>query len=395
MPSSDSFVAPEVSPWTLLEQLLHGLLASFAHLVIGIAIGLVAARLLRARGLHWSWATLALVPLVISHAPPRGAAAALGLGALGAALWGRRWHQEDIDAGRDLCEMAAARRSPPGVMGSLVRMALLRRRMRRDGEWLLEDELILGRDRANRLVAVPFGGVAGGTHALVLGATGSGKTMTQSWMAARAIEAGMGAVIIDPKGDRGLREAIRDSALSSSREFVEWSPQGPCVYNPYARGSDTEIADKILAGERFTEPHYLRQAQRYLGHVVRTLRGAGLDVSLASIVAQLDPSALERLARTLPEQAAAATHAYLDSLTPRQRLDLAGVRDRMAILAESDIGGWLDPQTADGRPFLVMTTRSCVLSTEFTSGESRSRTSASGNVVAMYTIMYMATTSRR
>src|SRR5439155_11617990 len=267
---------------------------------------------------------------------------------LGAALWGRRWHQEDIDAGKDLCEMAAARRSPPGVMGSLVRMALLRGRMRRDGEWLLGDELILGRDRANRLVAVPFGGVAGGTHALVRGATGSGKTMTQSWMAARAIEAGMGAVIIEPKGDRGLRETIRDSALSSSRAFVEWSPQGPCVYNPYARGSDTEIADKTLAGERFTEPHYLRQAQRYLGHVVRTLRGAGLDVSLASIVAQLDPSALERLARTLPEQAAAATHAYLDSLTPRQRLDLAGVRDRMAILAESDIGGWLDPQTADG-----------------------------------------------
>ena len=118
----------------------------------------------------------------------------------------------------------------------------------------------------------------------------------------------MGAVIIDPKGDRGLREAIRGRALSSSKAFIEWSPEGPSVYNPYARGSDTEIADKALAGERFTEPHYLRQAQRYLGHVVRTLRGAGLGVSLASIVEQLDPSALERLARTLPEQAAVATH---------------------------------------------------------------------------------------
>ncbi len=38
-----------------------------------------------------------------------------------------------------------------------------------------------------------------------------------------------------------------------------------CAYNPYASGSDSEIADKALAGERFTEPHYLRQAQRFLG----------------------------------------------------------------------------------------------------------------------------------
>lgn len=100
-----------------------------------------------------------------------------------------------------------------------------------------------------------------------------------------------------------------------------------------------------------TEPHYLRQAQRYLGHAVRALRAAGLEVSLASIVEQLDPDALERLARTLPEPAAGPTHAYLDSLTPRQRADLAGVRDRMAILAESDVGRWLDPKAGGDWPF--------------------------------------------
>jgi type IV secretory pathway TraG/TraD family ATPase VirD4 len=33
-------------------------------------------------------------------------------------------------------------------------------------------------------------------------------------------------------------------------------------------------------------------------------------------------------------------------MTVRQRSDLAGVRDRLAILAESDIGAWLDPRTA-------------------------------------------------
>jgi hypothetical protein len=54
-----------------------------------------------------------------------------------------------------------------------------------------------------------------------------------------------------------------------------WTPDGPAVYNPFAIGTDTELADKVLAGETYTEPHYLRQAQRYVAHAVRALRGAG------------------------------------------------------------------------------------------------------------------------
>src|SRR5205807_9701654 len=158
---------------------------------------------------------------------------------------------------------------------------------------------------------------------------------TQAWIASRAIERGMGAVVLDPKGDSALREVLIAGARSAGRPFIEWTPGGPCVYNPFARGSDTAIADKLLAGERFTEPHYQRQAQRYLGHVARALRGAGAQVSLRRIVEQLEPECLERLARTLPERHAQATHEYLDSLTARQRMDLAGVRDRLAILAES------------------------------------------------------------
>lgn len=128
---------------------------------------------------------------------------------------------------------------------------------------------------------------------------------------------------------------------------MEWTPQGPSVYNPYARGSETEIADKVLAGERFTEPHYLRQAQRYLGHEVRVLRRAGQEVSLRTLVHHLDPSRLEALARSLPESEAQGAHDYLDSLTTRQQSDLSGVRDRLAIMAESDVGDLLDPRTPD------------------------------------------------
>ena len=97
-----------------------------------------------------------------------------------------------------------------------------------------------------------FARAAGAAHTLVVGATGSGKTVTQSWMAVRAIERGMGAVVIDPKGDEELREQLRRAALAAGRQFLEWTPDGGCVYNPFACGGASEIADKALAGERFT-----------------------------------------------------------------------------------------------------------------------------------------------
>jgi type IV secretory pathway TraG/TraD family ATPase VirD4 len=76
-------------------------------------------------------------------------------------------------------------------------------------------------------------------------------------------------------------------------------------------------------------------------------------VSLQRIADHLSPAELEHLARRLPEPEARRTHAYLDSLTPRQQADLSGVRDRLAILTESDIGPWLDPQSGGERFDLV------------------------------------------
>jgi hypothetical protein len=57
----------------------------------------------------------------------------------------------------------------------------------------------------------------------------------------------------------------------------------------------------------------------------------------------LDPGELELLLRELPPGEASASQLYLDSLSTRQMRDLGGVRDRLAILTESEVGRWLDP----------------------------------------------------
>jgi hypothetical protein len=347
-----STTEPGVDPLAPLEQLGHWLIVTAIHIVLGLSIGMIVARWMRSRHLHWSWSAAAGGFAVLAYPALAGAISTLGVAALSATVWGRRWHREDLDAGSDLAEIAARRRGPLDGVRALVRWTALRRpRVERARSSFGGEGLAIGRDEGGRTVSVPFGGVGGGTHTLVVGATGSGKTVTQTWMAVRAIEQAMGAIVIDPKGDRDMRMHLQRAAEDAGRAFIEWTPGGSSIYNPYARGSETEIADKALAGERFTEPHYLRQAQRYLGHVVRALRRADLEVSLRGIVDHMDPARLECLVRSLPESEADATHVYLDSLTGRQRSDLAGVRDRLAILSESDVGPWLDPQTPDARRF--------------------------------------------
>lgn len=331
----------------------HAFAASVPSLATALVLGVLGAHVMRKRGLHWSWAGVAASGAFLLH-PALGRWWWPALTASVTALaCGRRRHREDLTAGADLARIARLRQTPAASALVVLSELRLRVRMRRLGWRCFDrgDRLALGRATRGRLVAIPFGGSRGGTHTLLVGATGSGKTVTQAWIAARAIDRGMGAVVVDPKGDRAMRATLARAASRCGREFIEWTPSGPRPYNPFAQGSASEVADKVLAGERFTEPHYLRQAQRFLGHAVRALRASGAETSLGAIAQALDPHALELLARDMPEPAARATHAYLDSLTPRQLGDIAGVRDRLSILAESDVAPWLEPGGMSGPCF--------------------------------------------
>ncbi len=144
-----------------------------------------------------------------------------------------------------------------------------------------------------------------------------------------------------------LRSELERGAHHRHARFLEWTPEGPLAYNPYAKGGDTEIADKALAGETFTEPHYLRQAQRYLGHAIRVMHAANVTVTPVSLMAHLSPRQLEVTSRTLEPKNAGAVESYLDSLGERQKRELAGIRDRLSILAESDTRRWLNPTDKD------------------------------------------------
>jgi len=305
----------------------------------GVVGGAVLALVIRLRG--WSW-TCALPLLVAVPAASllswraELCADAFAVAAVGIGGWR---HLADLRAGGDLAQRARDHVGP---------MAPIRRwygwRKLRTGQWVTSQGVVIGFSRQGELVRIPIAGYRA-VMSLLLGATGSGKTVVQVLLALAAIKRKFGVIYIDPKGDDFVREQLRAAASRAGRHYREFDPQGNTIYNPFDRGSNTEIADKLLAAEVFTEPHYQRLAQRYIGHVLRALRLAGVPVSLATVVEHMHNGRLASLTRKMSPTDARPLLAYLETLTAQQERDLAGARDRLAILAESDIGHLLDPAT--------------------------------------------------
>jgi len=295
-----------------------------------LQVGLRGARLAPS----WAWLVVLVAPPVWGVDREAGAAVAIaGCVALASGVW---WRREDVQRGGEAARRARDRLGP---------RAVLRRRLtgspsKRDR--VIRDRLLLGQTPSGRRVSIPFGRTDG-RRGLIVGAPGAGKTVTMSAVAAAYVERGLPVVCLDPKGDPSLRDALAAAADDGGRALFEWSHEGPAIYNPFGRGDATEIADKALAGESWSEPHYLRQAQRYLGWATRVLREAGDVVRLDSLVSLMDPDRLEDVGSRCGPETAQQLDRYLNSLATRQRQDLGGVRDRLAILAESQFGGYLDP----------------------------------------------------
>ena len=76
--------------------------------------------------------------------------------------------------------------------------------------------------------------------------------------------------------------------------------------------------------------------------------GLGETPTPARLAELMDPRRLELAARRLTdEDHARRLFDYLDSLDARQRAGLTGTRDRLAILAESELGGALEPRPGE------------------------------------------------
>ena len=298
---------------------LARLVETGARFVIGGAVaGAALALLIRWRGRSWvsGLPVLAAIPgLTLLSWQAQVCSDACAAAVVGD---GGCRHVVNLRAGGDLARRARDRVSPM----TPVRRWRGWRKLRKGGR-VTSGGVAIGFTRKGELVRIPVAGLRA-VMSLLLGATGSGKTILQVLLALAAIKRGMGVTYIDPKGNDVVLEQLSSAAAREGRRLRRWDPQGKTIYNPYDRGSDTEIADMFLAAEVFTEPHCQRLAQRYTGHVVRALRLAGVPVSLATVVEHMHSGWLSSLIRKMSPTDARPLLAYLETLTPQQERDLSG-----------------------------------------------------------------------
>jgi hypothetical protein len=64
---SNAFPENPVDPVSAVDELLNWLLSTSVHCAVAIVLGLLAARAMHSRHLHWSWAVVALALVTVAR----------------------------------------------------------------------------------------------------------------------------------------------------------------------------------------------------------------------------------------------------------------------------------------------------------------------------------------
>jgi len=180
------------------------------------------------------------------------------------------------------------------------------------------------RYRTQHLVAVPL--ADWGRQALIVGETGSGKTVTALTVASEAMRLGWDVYWIDGKADRDVAERFLTMARHCGLRPADGS------HDPIDgwRGSTESIVNRLLATQAFTEPYYAGIARNVLKWAVTR---PGPPRSFAELVARLDQRALRRAWRDSPDEA--------DKIRAMAATDFLGARYRYEGVAWA-VGATLD-----------------------------------------------------
>ncbi|RKD22637.1 hypothetical protein BEP19_10270 [Ammoniphilus oxalaticus] len=178
-------------------------------------------------------------------------------------------------------------------------------------------------------------------HALVLGTTGSGKTVTIMNIAESAISRRLPFIYVDGKGDLDLAKKIERLATQHDRPFYLFSMVGPSMkYNPLATGGFTELKDKLMSLGDWTEEHDKNLAEHYLQTVFKVFELSGIKPTLTKIGEYLDPDDLVILSRSIADYDERGK--VMDSLNKSKIGQPLGLAARIATITESEIGHLFD-----------------------------------------------------
>lgn len=189
-------------------------------------------------------------------------------------------------------------------------------------------------------------------HTQIVGVTGAAKTEGGIVPALLTdIAAGRGTVIICMKGDQSLLGRVTAVAKASGRlddlQILSMPfPDSSNYYNPLARGIPTEIKDKIISSNIWTEEYYKKFSEMAVLIVLNAMTALKKPISLATLLETMGTLRnIETLGAELKEKNIPNQISQLLTALDRSVQPLSGLLADLTSLVTSDFGYLLsDPQ---------------------------------------------------
>lgn len=179
------------------------------------------------------------------------------------------------------------------------------------------------------------------SHVLVLGTTGSGKTVTLCNLIESIIQRNLMLIILDGKGDTALANRIEAFAKQHNRKSYVFKMQGESAhYNPIASGGITSKKDRIIELRTWSEDHYRKIAEGYLQTIFQLLEHFNIPIDLFTLSKYLRANAFYELARAQKDKSAIP---LIESLESKEK-DVSSLISEIENMVNSEIGHLFNTQ---------------------------------------------------
>lgn len=169
----------------------------------------------------------------------------------------------------------------------------------------------------------------------ILGATGSGKTVTIRNIFDAFIAKGFPVVYVDGKPSSDVIDHLKQK---SGENFIGFNCDGFLSYD-FLTGQPTEITDKIMClKENWDSDYYKGLAQNILQLAIKFLQESKQNITLHAIIRHLDIDYLESEIR----KNKSGLHAELQNFVKVKKADLIGIYSHLHYFTNSDFGKYLD-----------------------------------------------------
>ena len=173
---------------------------------------------------------------------------------------------------------------------------------------------------------------------LVLGTTGSGKTITLRRFYKRSISKGLPLIIVDGKPTTENVQWVQALAEKHNRKFYGFNCGNYSHYDPLSDGGYTELKDKVISlKDEWENDYYKSIAEDYLQAVFQVLKKKGTSFDLNRVSECLDHGTLSDLSRETND---AALEKRVAMLGGYEKKDILGLRAHLNILVHSELGDY-------------------------------------------------------